>query len=369
MTTTYYFLFLALALMRTVSDSETSCYENTLQKEQLWKVGIRSISVNRGYKGLNTLYTYPTIKRGTLHTYLYTLASNVELNPGPRTPKYPCQICHRAITWGQKGVSCDDCNLWYHAELMHMSSHIYNCLNNISWNCVTCGMPQFTSSFFDSLDIHMQISFCSIASEDSIGPPDACSSPKAAHQRGKQKVTQPWNKFTLLNFNFQSIKNKTAEKLNIIDSYNPSIIIGTETWLNDSVHNSEIFPPNYNIYRRDRKDGFGGVLVAVKADIVSDHLGVEINTESVYISITLEKGKQLIVGALYRPNSSIEYMDNMCTTFSGYEGISTFLTSTGPPNQLMETLMQSQLIINYSIVHRTVALNKWSNFQLNRGLY
>jgi hypothetical protein len=176
-------------------------------------------------------------------------------------------------------------------------------------------MPQFTSSFFDSLDIHTQNSFSSIASEDSIGPPDACSSPKAAHQRGKQKVTRSWNKFTILNLNFQSIKNKKAETLNIIDSYNPDIIIGTKTWLNDSVHNSEIFPPNYNIYRRDRRDGFGGVLVAVKADIVSDHLDVEINTESVYTSITLEKGKQLIVGALYRPpSSSIEYMDNMCTT-------------------------------------------------------
>jgi hypothetical protein len=38
-------------------------------------------------------------------------------------------------------------------------------------------------------------------------------------------------------------------------------------------------PPNYNIYRRDRRDGFGGVLIAVKADKVSDHLDVEINTE------------------------------------------------------------------------------------------
>lgn len=135
------------------------------------------------------------------------------------------------------------------------------------------------------------------------------------HTNGASKVMQSWNKFTILNLNFHSIKNKKAETLNIIDSYNPDIIIGTETWLNDSVHNSEIFPPNYNIYRRDRRDVFGGVLVAMKADIMSDHLDVEINTESVYTSITLEKGKQLIVGALYRPpSSSIEYMDNMCTT-------------------------------------------------------
>jgi hypothetical protein len=83
-------------------------------------------------------------------------------------------------------------------------------------------------------------------------------------------VAQSWNKFTILNLNFQGIKNKKVDTLNITDSYNPDIIIGIETWLNDSVHNSEIFRPNYNIYRRDQRDGFGGVVIAVKADIVSD---------------------------------------------------------------------------------------------------
>ena len=66
---------------------------------------------------------------------ILTLASDVELNPGPRTPKYPCQICHRAVTWGQKGVSCDDCDLWHHAECMHMPSHIYNCEQYIMELC------------------------------------------------------------------------------------------------------------------------------------------------------------------------------------------------------------------------------------------
>jgi hypothetical protein len=49
--------------MRTVSDSETDCYIKTLQKEQLWKLGIKNISVNKGYKDLKTLGTYPNIKR------------------------------------------------------------------------------------------------------------------------------------------------------------------------------------------------------------------------------------------------------------------------------------------------------------------
>ena len=42
--------------------------------------------------------------------------------------------------------------------------------------------------------------------------------------------------------------------------------------------------------RRNGPSDYRVVTVAVKADIVSDHLDIEINTESVYTSITLEKG-------------------------------------------------------------------------------
>ena len=121
-----------------------------------------------------------------MHTLLYisfiilTCSTDIESNPRPRTPKYPCQICHKAVTWKHRGVACDDCNLWYHADCMNMPSQIYNCLNNVSWHCVTCGMPQFTSSFFDTFDMDTGNSFSSLLSEnDSIGPPDARSSPKA----------------------------------------------------------------------------------------------------------------------------------------------------------------------------------------------
>lgn len=47
------------------------------------------------------------------------------------------------------------------------------------------------------------------------------------------------------------------------------IIVGTETWLNDSVYDRELFNSKYIVYRRDRettslgsKRG-GGVLVAI----------------------------------------------------------------------------------------------------------
>jgi hypothetical protein len=55
-------------------------------------------------------------------------SSDVELNPGPRQPKYPCQICHKAVTWKTRGVACDDCSMWYHTDCMHIPTQIYESL-------------------------------------------------------------------------------------------------------------------------------------------------------------------------------------------------------------------------------------------------
>ena len=38
------------------------------------------------------------------HYFVPQFTSDVELNPGPRTPKYPCQICSRAVKWKQGGL-------------------------------------------------------------------------------------------------------------------------------------------------------------------------------------------------------------------------------------------------------------------------
>ena len=55
----------------------------------------------------------------------------------------------------------------------------------------------------------------------------------------------------VLNINFQSIKPKQHIVNNIIERSKPDIVIGTETWLKPNIHNNEVFPENYNIYRKD----------------------------------------------------------------------------------------------------------------------
>ena len=58
-----------------------------------------------------------------------------------------------------------------------------------------------------------------------------------------------------------------------IENYSPDIIIGTETHLDSFVSSSELFPSNYSIIRKDRDfdNPKGGVLIAIKNDLIGTH--------------------------------------------------------------------------------------------------
>ena len=51
------------------------------------------------------------------------------------------------------------------------------------------------------------------------------------------------------------------------------IVVVGETWLNNSIHNSEILPTNYEVYHKDRIDG--GVLIAVINTFISQDLEIK----------------------------------------------------------------------------------------------
>jgi hypothetical protein len=80
---------------------------------------------------------------------LLILGGQVELNPGPKA-KYPCQICNRAVKWGQKGIACDNCDLWYHQTCMSMNSDTYLRLANtsIAWLCKVRNTPNHNSVLY-----------------------------------------------------------------------------------------------------------------------------------------------------------------------------------------------------------------------------
>jgi hypothetical protein len=68
----------------------------------------------------------------------------------------------------------------------------------------------------------------------------------------------------LLQVNCRSICNKILEYWNLIDTYNPDVVIGAESWLSEEINNAEVFRDDYITFRRDRCTRGGGVFICVK---------------------------------------------------------------------------------------------------------
>ena len=114
--------------------------------------------------------------------------------------------------------------------------------------------------------------------------------------------------------NFQSLSNKLAEFSIMTQNEKPDIIIATETWLNDSIKNTELLLDDYDLHRRDRthKNG-GGVLLAVRKDLEGKTILSSKTTESIYSKVKINDRKSLIIGAIYRPpDNDSNYSTEIC---------------------------------------------------------
>ena len=104
------------------------------------------------------------------------------------------------------------------------------------------------------------------------------SSPRPTTDKGSKK---PKSSLRILNINFQSLRKKGKLLECIILDSDPDIIIGTETWLEDSISSSEIFPNElgFDIHRRDRVgDPHGGVLLAAKKHLMLQNIRKSVQT-------------------------------------------------------------------------------------------
>jgi len=84
--------------------------------------------------------------------------------------------------------------------------------------------------------------------------------------------------------------------VDMISSTQADIILGTESWLDESVKSAEVFPHNFKPYRRDRKTGKqgGGDFILVSTNLESEEpteLTVDEELEVVWSKIKI-KGSQ-----------------------------------------------------------------------------
>ena len=119
----------------------------------------------------------------------------------------------------------------------------------------------------------------------------------------------------VLTINFQSLKNKKEELNTLIETAKPDVIIGTETWLNSTIYSSEFFPSYFDVIRKDRLDGYGGVLMAIRKDLEHYPILKPEHVEQVFPKIHFGQNNDLLIGAFYRPpNSDLQYVNDMCSS-------------------------------------------------------
>ena len=107
---------------------QTACPVNAL-------LHLRTIKYSSKSSPIQTSHEY---KNTTSLVLLLLLSGDIQSNPGPRPPKFPCGICAKAVKWDHMhpSVCCDSCDVWYHQHCMAMPDAVYQGLKNVSWECV-----------------------------------------------------------------------------------------------------------------------------------------------------------------------------------------------------------------------------------------
>jgi len=97
----------------------------------------------------------------------------------------------------------------------------------------------------------------------------------------------------------------------------------TETWLDDSVPDLEIFIDNYCVKRKDRNRHGGGVCIYFRKDrsFNSRQDLVHEDLEATWIELLLPKSKPILCGCLYRPPTQQSFytiLDSLCSSSSHF---------------------------------------------------
>ena len=199
---------------------------------------------------------------------LLLLCGDVSQNPGP--PEiFSCGVCALEVSNSDAAVCCDYCDHWIHVSCDPLLSidNYNDMVSNPStepWFCFYCK---------ESLSKHVGESSTTISA-----------------LRGISCVC----------LNARSVVSKRFDLSVYVSIANYDIVAITETFLDDSIHDSHIAPPGYTVFRKDRNRHGGGVLLLIR-DSLNASLRPDLDgqCEVLWVSIPT-KFSSILLGVFYR---------------------------------------------------------------------
>lgn len=115
----------------------------------------------------------------------------------------------------------------------------------------------------------------------------------------------------MLNVNARSIANKADKLESIILGYKPHVVVITESWLRAEIDDHDVFPPSYQVFRRDRPTRGGGVAVLVKSNMPAELVRQIDDHESIVLKLSCWE-RSLLLCAVYRaPDSPAKFLSDL----------------------------------------------------------
>ena len=224
---------------------------------------------------------------------LLLLAGDIEVNPGPvRKWKYPCGVCSAPVKSNQRGIQCDVCANWLHTRCIGIANDLYEDLrlSDESWCCKRC--------------LDEAVPFHDVSSSDSVFNNSANSIFNTTSDHiSTCKSEKQDNSITIIHSNCRSLLPKIDHLRLLISSHSPNVVAITETWLDSTISNSELFIPGYQLVRRDRDRHGGGVGLYIRDNLSFSLLFSHPSAELLIVELNL-RHSSMLCGVFYRPPSS-----------------------------------------------------------------
>ena len=209
---------------------------------------------------------------------LLLLCGDISQNPGPSID-FPCRVCALGVSDSDAAVCCDYCDCWVH---------------------VSCD---------PSLSME---DYCDMVSNPSTDPWFCfyCKESLVEHVSESSSATSVQSGISSVCLNARSVVSKRFDLSAFVLACDFDVVAITETFLDNSIHDSHIVPPGYTVFRKDRNRHGGGVLLLIRDSLnASLRPDLDDQCEVLWVSIPT-KSSAILFGVFYRcphaPLSTLE---------------------------------------------------------------